>query len=183
MKALIRPFAVATLPLMIAACSSMSPAGIFGSTTTEIPSAIAAPTGAVLAMTLKGSGIQNYECRAKADAAGGFDWVFVAPEAVLKDKNDAIVGRHFAGPTWEYGDGSQVTGKVLATVAAPQVGNIPWLLLKGTAAGTPGALAGMTYVQRTSTSGGTAPSDACGAATAGTKKAVRYSADYLFYKG
>ena len=184
MKALIRPLAVVVLPFVVAACSSTG-TGITGNTArpTEIPSAIAVPSGATLAVTLKGAGIQNYECRAKTDAAGGFDWVFIAPEAVLKDKGDAIVGRHFAGPTWEYGDGSQVTGKVLATSAAPQAGNIPWLLLKGTAAGTPGALAGVTYVQRTNTDGGTAPSDPCSAATVGTKKSARYTADYLFYRG
>jgi len=184
MKSLIRPLAVVSLPFVVAACGGMSP-GSMGNTAgpTEIPSAIAAPTGSTLAVTLKGAGLQNYECRIKADAAGGHEWVFVSPEAVLKDTTDAIVGRHFAGPSWEYGDGSKVTGKVLATSAAPQAGNIPWLLLKGTAAANPGMLAGVTYVQRTNTSGGTAPSDPCSAATTGAKKSTRYTADYLFYKG
>ena len=184
MKALIRSSAIAALPFAITACVGTAP-GITGDTAgpTEIPSAIAAPSGSILVVTLKGAGLQHYECRAKADAAGGYDWVFVAPEAVLKDAGDASVGRHYAGPTWEYGDGSKVTGKGIAMAAAPQAGNIPWLLLKGTAAGTPGALAAVTYVQRTNTSGGTAPSDPCGAATAGAKKGVRYSADYRFLKG
>ena len=157
MKSLIRPLAIAALPLAVVACSSMSP-GTAGTTAgpTEIPSAIAAPSGATLAVTLKGAGVQNYECRPKADAAGGYDWVFVAPEAVLKDRSDAIVGRHFAGPTWEYGDGSQVTGKVLATVSAPQAGNIPWLLLSATAGGS-GRFSGITHVLRVNTQGGVAP--------------------------
>ena len=184
MNVSIRPLFVAALPFAMAACSSPGPQTIASaSDPSEIPSAIAVPSGTVLAMTLKGAGLQHYECRARADAAGGYDWVFVAPEAVLKDQRDAIVGRHFAGPTWEYGDGSQVTGKAIATSVAPQPGNIPWLLLKATAAGTPGVLAGVTYVQRTNTSGGTVPSDVCSAATSGAKKSVRYTADYRFYKG
>lgn len=148
----------------------------------DIPAAIAVPTGNKLAFTLRGSGMQNYECRAKAGAAGGYEWTFVAPEAVLRD-SDVVVGRHYGGPTWEYGDGSKVTGTVVATVAAPIAGNIPWLLLKGTSEATSGRLAGTTYVQRVNTTDGVAPSDACGASTAGAKKAVRYMADYLFYKG
>jgi hypothetical protein len=183
MKSLIRPLLVVALPFAVAACGSILPgSGASTSVTTDIPSAIAAPSGATLAVTLKASGLQNYECRAKAGAPGGYDWVFVAPEAVLKDQSDAIVGRHFGGPTWEYGDGSKVSGKTLATAAAPQAGNIPWELLKGTAAGTPGVLSGVTFVQRIHTIGGTAPSDNCSAATAATRKGVRYSADYLFYK-
>jgi hypothetical protein len=147
-----------------------------------VPAAIAVPSGNTLAVTLKGSGFQNYECRAKAGAAGGYDWTFVSPEAALHDNGGALVGRHFGGPTWEHGDGSKVTGRVIAEAPAPAAGNIPWLLLKGTASGG-GAFGKVTYVQRTNTSGGTAPSDACGASTAGTKKQVRYTADYVFYKG
>ena len=126
--------------------------------------------------------MQNYECRTAAGAAGGYDWILVAPEAVLRDAGGILVGKHYGGPSWEYGDGSKVTGKVLATAPAPQAGNVPWVLLQGTAAATPGQLAGITYVQRTNTSGGTSPSDSCGATTIGTRKSVRYTADYLFYK-
>jgi Protein of unknown function (DUF3455) len=169
----------AAVALAVAGCSSM---GSSASGTSGLPAAIAVPAGNTLAVTLKGSGLQNYECRAKPGAAGGFDWVFISPEAALRDKSDALVGRHSAGPQWEYGDGSKVTGKVVADAAAPAAGNIPWLLLKGTATGT-GVLAGVTYVQRTNTEGGVAPSETCNAQLAGTKKSVRYSADYLFYKG
>jgi hypothetical protein len=164
---------------VIAGCSGMGPTT---SSSSALPAAIAVPSGATLAVTLKGSGLQNYECRAKADAAGGYDWAFVGPEAALRDKSDALVGRHSAGPQWEYGDGSKVTGKLVADAPAPKPGNIPWLLLKGTATGT-GVLSGVTYVQRTNTEGGVAPSDVCNASATGTRRAVRYSADYLFYKG
>lgn len=179
MKTMIRTTALLALPFAVSACSTL---GAAASGSAEIPAAIAVPSGSRLAATLKGSGVQNYECRAKVGAAGGYDWTFVGPEAALRDKGDAVVGRHFAGPTWEYGDDSKVTGKVLADASAPVAGNIPWLLLQGTASPHAGVFNGITYVQRINTVGGTAPSDTCSAAAIGTKKAVRYSADYLFYK-
>jgi predicted small secreted protein len=176
MKSTTRTTLLAALPLVLAACSTAGPgAG------NDVPAAIAVPSGNAFAFTLKGSGLQNYECRAKAGGSGGYDWALIGPEAALRDKNDALVGRHFAGPIWEYGDGSAVSGKVLADAPAPVAGNIPWLLLKGTPSGT-GQLGGVTYIQRIHTSGGTAPSDTCNASQAGAKKSVRYSADYLFYK-
>jgi hypothetical protein len=175
--------ALLALPLAIGACSSPGRVGpSLAQARADVPAAIAVPTGSKLVVTLKGSGLQNYECRAKAGAAGGYDWTFVAPEAALRDKGDAVVGRHYGGPTWEYGDDSKVTGKVLADVPAPAAGNIPWLLLQGTASPQAGVLNGITYIQRINTSGGTAPSDACNASLAGTKKGVRYAADYLFYR-
>ena len=176
---------VATGTLVLAACGNMAPSTPGGTDLKpiDVPAAIATPTGSTLVTTLKGSGVQHYECRAKSDATGGYDWAFVAPEAVLRDRSDAIVGRHDAGPTWEHGDGSKVVGKVLASVPAPAVGDIPWLLLQGTPTAKPGVLANVKYVQRVATRGGTAPTEPCTRATAGTKNSVRYTADYLFYRG
>jgi hypothetical protein len=178
---MIRPLALVPI-LALAACTTTGNKGAEGSSVSNVPAAIATPSGNKLAFTLRGSGVQNYECRAKADAAGGYDWVFVAPEAALYDRSDALVGRHYGGPTGEYGDDSKVTGKVVADAPAPAAGNIPWLLLSGTPTARGGVLAGVTYVQRVNTHGGVSPSDTCSAATAGTRKGVRYSADYLFYK-
>lgn len=176
--------AIVVMPLVLSACDTVRPpaTGVVSAKPADVPAAIAAPSNSTRALTLKGSGVQHYECRTKADSAGAYDWVFVAPEAALRDRTDAVVGKHYAGPTWEYGDGSKVTGKVLATAPAPEPGNIPWLLLQGAAAATPGALAGVTHVQRVDTVGGVAPSDPCTAALAGTRTAVRYSANYVFYK-
>ncbi len=180
----IRLFAAA-LPFVIAACGTVDRATTASDTSSagvavpDVPASIAVPSGNRLAFTLKGSGLQHYECRAKA---GGHEWALVGPEAALRDRSDALVGRHYGGPTWEHADGSKVTGKVVADAAAPTAGNIPWLLLKGTPSGN-GAFAGTTYVQRIETSGGTAPSDPCNASLVGTKKSTRYSADYRFFKG
>ncbi len=164
------------VPLVLVACGSITPPG------STVPAALAVPSGNTFAFTLKGTGLQNYECRARPEAAGAHDWVFVSPEAALHDSGGALVGRHYGGPTWEHGDGSKVVGKVLANAPAPGAGNIPWLLLQGTATGT-GAFKGVTYVQRVETSGGVAPAEPCSAAVVGKKAAVRYAADYRFYKG
>ena len=185
MRSNVRPNALVALPLLcaLAACGAL-PARPDDSTlkASNVPAAIAVPSGSKLAFTLHGSGLQNYECRAKPAGAGGYDWVFVSPEAALSDRLGALVGRHYAGPTWEYGDDSKVTGKVLADAAAPKPGDIAWLLLQGTSSARIGVFNGVTYIQRVNTEGGVAPSDACAANLVGTKKAVPYNADYLFYK-
>ena len=166
---------------LLGACAGMMPM-----TAPDVPAAIAVPAGNKLAFTYKGAGLLNYECRAKADAPGSFDWALASPDAALKDRNDALVGKYYGGPTWEHADGSKVTGKQLAVSPAPTAGNIPWQLVQATpAAGSAssGTMNGVTYVQRINTAAGVAPSDPCTAATVASKKQVRYSADYLFYKG
>ena len=179
MKKLIRPLAVAALPLALAACGSM---GMMGMSAPDVPAAIAVPSGNKPAFTLKGSGLLTYECRASAGSSAAPDWTLAAPDAVLRDKDNAIVGKYSAGPTWEHGDGSKVTGKQLAVSPAPTAGNIPWQLVQANSASGSGVMNGVTYVQRINTNAGTAPSDSCNASVAGTKKQVRYSADYVFYK-
>lgn len=176
-----RVLVLSAIASSLAACGTTTPPTRVDPAAPEagIPAAIAAPSANTVYLTLKASGFQNYECRAKA---GGYEWAFVSPEAVLRDKGDAIVGRHYGGPTWESGDGSKVTGKMIATSAAPAVGDIPWLLLQGTPVGPKGALSATTYVQRVNTKDGVAPTEPCTAAQAGTKRQVRYTADYLFYR-
>lgn len=172
------------LPLVIAlsACAGMHGAGTDSMEVLRVPAAIAVPSGNKLFFTLRASGLQNYECRAKAGAAGGYDWVLVGPEAALYDKSDSLVGRHYGGPTWEYGDDSKVVGKEVAEAPAPKPLSLAWVLMQGTPAPRTGVMSGVTYVQRINTDGGVAPSDTCSAGAVGTKKGVRYSADYLFYK-
>ena len=171
------PTAAVLTSALLSACSGMMPVSA-----PEVPSAIAVPAGNKVAFVFKGSGLLNYECRAKADAPTDFAWVLASPDAALKDKNDALVGKYYGGPTWEHADGSKVTGKQLAVSAAPTPGNIPWQLVE--AAPTTGSrvMNGVTYIQRVNTMAGVAPSDPCNATTVSSKKQVRYSADYYFYK-
>jgi hypothetical protein len=146
------------------------------------PAAIAVPAGHALAMTALGTGELAYECKAKADAAGMFEWVFAGPTAVLYDKKSkAVVGKYYAGPTWEANDGSKVSGKQLA-VSPGTPGAIPLQLVQAAPATGNGAMMGISYIQRINTKGGVAPSDVCDAGKVGTKKMVKYEADYLFYK-
>jgi hypothetical protein len=146
----------------------------------DAPEAVRPPAGAQPAMTWTGTGELTYECRAKPDAAGVHEWTFVGPNATLADaKTRAPMGKYYAGPTWEAADGSKITGRQVA-VAPAAAGNIPFQLVKTD--GGQGAFKDVGYIQRVATKGGAAPAESCGAANAGTRKTVPYSADYVFYK-
>ena len=148
----------------------------------DLPEPIRVPADHKVAMTATGAGDLTYECRAKAADPSAFEWAFVGPSAKLMDpKTQKEVGKYYGGPTWESMDGSKVTGKQVATAPAP-AGNIPLQLVKAEPAMGSGAMMGVTYIQRINTKGGVAPTDACNAGMAGTKKTVPYQADYVFYK-
>ena len=72
-----------------------------------LPEAIAAP-GETAILTLHAEGAQVYECKTSAD--GALAWVFREPIATLFS-DGKTVGRHYAGPTWEYTDGSAAVGQ------------------------------------------------------------------------
>ena len=145
-----------------------------------IPGNLSAPAGESLLRTLSADGVQIYECRAKAD--GGFpEWVFVAPDAKLTDASGVLLGHHYAGPTWEAGDGSKVVGVVKAKVDAPKAGAIAWLLLTTHGTGKAGLFASVTSIQRVATVGGVAPDTGCGTATLGKQARVPYQAQYAMY--
>jgi hypothetical protein len=145
---------------------------------------LAPPAGVRLVAHASACGTQDYECVASPDAAGGFAWTFRGPEAMLGADDGAWFGRHFArdgAPAWLAADGSFVVGKKLASVPSPSAGAVPWLLLQVTATGGKGKLNAVTYVQRTDTTGGGAPSSGCDASSAGAVQKVPYSADYWFF--
>lgn len=145
-----------------------------------LPAPVRVPAGEMQKLWTVGAGEITYECREKKDAAGEFEWAFVAPVATLKDAGGRTVGKYYAGPTWEAGDGSRVTGKQVA-VAPAAPGSIPLQLVKAEPAVGAGAMQGVTYIQRLNTRGGLAPSTACSGATAGQRHQVPYQADYVFY--
>jgi len=132
------------------------------------------------AIMLTGRGVQIYACK---PVDGSLAWRLKAPDADLFDAHGKLAGHHSAGPTWRAADGSAVTGEKLAEAAAPSSGAIPWLLLRAkTHAGT-GLFAGVAYISRTQTEGGTAPAGACDAALTGAERRVPYSAIYTFFPG
>lgn len=166
---------------LLAACSPMSPMSGASFNQGMLPEPVRVPAGHRVAMETVGMGDLTYECRAKADAAGAYEWVFVGPDAVLNDRAGKRVGKYYGPPaTWEATDGSKVSGAQLA-VAPAGVGNIPYQLVKASPASGRGAMSGVAYIQRVATRGGAAPSMACGASTSGAKQTVKYQADYIFW--
>ncbi len=137
------------------------------------------PKGAVqVVRTVAGSGVQRYRCSGSA-------WMLVGPEAKLTDLDThEELGRHSAGPTWTWVDGSAVKGHVVATVASPEAGSLPWLLLAAEPVpGRRGVLSEVTMIRRWQTHGGVAPATGCDAAHSGTTTRVPYTATYVFFSG
>ena len=146
----------------------------------SLPAPVMVPAGNKVAMETVGVGEITYECRAKT--GGGYEWVFVGPDAKLMDRSGKQIGRYYGPPaTWENMDGSKLTGAQVA-VAPSMAGSIPYQLVKGNAAMGTGAMQGVTYIQRVATMGGVAPSATCDGGTMGSKQIVKYQADYIFYK-
>jgi len=134
-----------------------------------------------LSMIVHAKGVQIYECRAKKDQAGGYEWAFVAPEADLYDARGNKTGRHYAGPHWESTDGSKILGTVKERADAPTGDAIPWLLLAAKSVGPDGSFSKVTSIQRVNTVGGVAPAAGCSQAVAGMPARVNYTADYYFF--
>jgi hypothetical protein len=76
----------------------------------EVPDKLKPGANESVAMIVPAKGVQIYECRAKKDQVGEYEWVFVAPEADLFDARGSRIGRHYAGPHWESTDGSKILG-------------------------------------------------------------------------
>ncbi len=138
------------------------------------------PAGATAVVSVEGSGVQIYAC---TNQSGSYGWTFRAPEAKLVDPaTQKQVGTHDAGPTWTWNDGSSIAGKVTQTKAAPEAGNVPWLLVKTQPRGTvTGKLSPIVWVRRSNTRGGVAPTAGCDAAHAGAVTRIPYRATYTFY--
>lgn len=130
------------------------------------------------AVALQGQGVQIYACE---QVSGAFRWNLRAPEATLHDSGGAVVGRHFAGPTWQASDGSTVVGEAVASSPAPGMAAVPWLVLRAKAHAGEGAFASVAYVVRADTKGGLAPAAGCDQARAGAESRVPYSATYIFF--
>ena len=81
----------------------------------SLPDAVKVPAGHKVALETVGVGEITYECRAKKDMAGQFEWVFVGPDARLMDRRGKTVGKYYGPPaTWESTDGSKLTATQLA---------------------------------------------------------------------
>ena len=140
----------------------------------SLPEALRVPADEVLKLKVLGRGVQIYQCQ---DGA----WKFQAPEASLSDDSGRVVGKHYAGPTWESVDGSIVVAEVKAHDDGPDATAIPWLLLQAKSATGTGVFGNIHSIQRLQTKGGKAPSKLCDASSANQIERVAYSANYYFY--
>ncbi len=145
----------------------------------DVPDAIQVPSGEEVILYTHATGSQIYSCQAAAD--GKFAWTLKAPEAELHDRNDKVIGRHSAGPSWKLKDGSEVTGKAAAHVDALDPSSIPWLLVKVVGHSGSGLLTTATTIQRVRTHGGQPPAEGCDAAHHDAETKSAYTADYYFY--
>ena len=138
-----------------------------------VPEALAVPPDMQLILSTHAEGAQVYLCD---PAKGG--WILKAPDAVLFDEKGGQIGKHYAGPSWELGDGSLVTGEAVAKDAGPDSTAVPWLLLKVKTNSGKGLLAKAGLVQRIETKAGLAPKTDC---KAGEEARSAYSATYRFF--
>ena len=90
-----------------------------------------------------------------------------------------IVGKHYAGPSWELNDSSAVVGKGVANAPGKTANDIARLKLEATTHRGRGALGDVTTVQRINTVGGKLDG-AC--ERAGETRAMPYTADYVFLR-
>src|SRR5438552_4786485 len=165
------------LVLLVAACASPQPP----TSMVSAPDKLKPGASESLAMIVPAKGVQIYECRARTDQVGAYEWAFVAPEADLFDARGNRIGRHYAGPHWEATDGSKILGTVKERADAPLADTIPWLLLAAKSAGSQGSFSKVTSVQRVNTVGGVAPKPGCSQAAAGAPARIDYTADYYFF--
>ena len=128
------------------------------------------PPHSRLVLRAVGSGDQVYGC-----VSG--HWALKAPDAKLLNQEGSVIGRHFAGPTWQLNDGSWVKGRAVAKQFAPDATAVPWLLLESV--GGAGRLGTVRFIQRTGTHGGNAPAGSC---SESAMRRVPYTATYSFYE-
>lgn len=159
--------------LLFAGC--LLPCGASAEDMPAIPAALAVKKGVVVT-TVSARGAQIYECARMPK--GQFAWSFRAPKAELV-KDGKTIGQHFAGPTWEFSDGTRVVARVAANAPAKDAGDIAWLKLDVTQKAKKGPAAGAKYVLRIDTKGGTL-SGSC--TTDKETREVPYQATYVFVK-
>jgi hypothetical protein len=146
----------------------------------DVPDKIKAPAGEEVVLQVHASGSQIYTCQQGAD--GKYGWTLKAPEADLHDQQGAVVGRHYAGPTWKDNDGSEVIGKAVARIDSPDSDSIPWLLVTATGHSGEGVLSRVTSIQRIHTHRGQPPpATTCDASKQSVEVKSSYTADYYFY--
>jgi hypothetical protein len=138
-----------------------------------VPNNLKPPGDESIALQARAVGDQIYTCNGSA-------WVFTKPDAKLFEEAGKQIGLHFAGPTWEWSDGSRVVGRLVASGTVDS-DSIPWLLLAATDHQGDGALSHVSSIQRLSTKGGKPPTSGCDMSHKGEETRSHYTATYFFY--
>ena len=68
-----------------------------------LPAAVKVPAGHTVAMETAAAGDITYQCRAKKDMAGQFEWCLWGRDAGLKDRSGKVVGCYY-GPARHLGE-------------------------------------------------------------------------------
>jgi hypothetical protein len=145
----------------------------------QVSKKLQVPTDQRLVFKSAARGSQIYTCQQIPADRSQFEWKLKAPDAKLFDAQGKVVGKHYAGPTWESEDGSKIAAVVTAKEQAPNA-SIPWLLLQVKSAEGNGKFTNIKWVQRLNTTGGIA-SPECNRDRLNTEISVPYTADYYFY--
>jgi len=81
------PASYAAVPHLVAALlASTSPVYDSPTSMIKVPDKLKPGANESLAMIVPAKGVRIYECRARKDQVGGFEWAFVAPEADLFER-------------------------------------------------------------------------------------------------
>lgn len=144
-----------------------------------IPSSIKPPAGHEAFLSVHAKGEQIYECTLKQ---GNYAWEVKAPDAKLFDNQGQIVGKHYAGPIWEYKAGSSIVGRVVSKLDFAPATSIPWLLVEIVGHKGHDLFSQTRYINRINTHGGLSPVSGCDSNHLGNEKRIPYTADYVFFK-
>jgi hypothetical protein len=151
-----------------------------------IPLSIQVPGSSRLIRHAYAKGVQVYICTQDTKDTSRYTWTFTEPRANLYADSSyhQLIGKHYAGPgknpTWEYTNGSRVSGVNVQQADSPDGVAIPWLLLKVAGTNGTGALTPVTFIQRLRTKGGKATAMA-NITQKGQSLEVPYTAEYFFY--
>lgn len=146
------------------------------------PEALKAPADQSFTFDFAAEGVQIYACKTNAKDSNKYEWVFLAPEAKLFDQQGNVVGKHYAGPSWESNDGSKVVGEVVARADSADANAIPLLLLKAKSNSGTGIFSQVKSIQRVSTKDGKAPNITCDGSNLGKEVRIAYTARYNFFR-
>ncbi|MDD2723406.1 MAG: DUF3455 domain-containing protein [Methylovulum sp.] len=145
----------------------------------KIPEPIKAPEGQQAFLSVHAQGEQIYQCTLNQNK---YAWEAKAPDALLFDDHGQVVGKHYAGPIWEYKAGSHVVGRVVKKLDVSDKA-IAWLLVEVVSHKGKDFFADAKFINRINTQGGLPPTSGCDGNHLGNEKRVAYKADYVFFKG